>query len=93
MVGPITLWGARFNTTKPGELQLSLDFECAKGKDQLVSYEATVLDGTGQVLLTFRGEKGVEEKDKGTAKARRPVSSGVLDAAKSFRVTFTSVPD
>jgi len=93
VVGPITLRGARFNTPRPGELELSLDFECAKGKDQMVSYEATLLDEAGQALLTLRGKKGLEEKDRGTAKLRGPAAPGVLEAARSFRVTFASVPD
>jgi hypothetical protein len=93
VVGPITLLGARFTTPRPGELELDLDFVCAKGHDQLVSYEATILDEAGQALLTLRGKKGVEEKDKGTAKVRQPLPPGLMDAARSFRVTFTSVPD
>ena len=92
-VGPVKLLGVAFKATRPDELEVQLEFECVKGKDQMVSYEVVLLDGTGAPLLSVRGRKGVEEKDRATFKPKQRVAPGLFEAARSFRVTFSSVPD
>ncbi len=93
VVGPVTLRGVRFNLTPSSELDLLLDFQCAKGHDQIVTYEVALFDEAGQVVLTLRGKKGIEEKDKSTFKLKQKVAPNLMDAVKAFRVTFTSIND
>ena len=92
-VGPVTLTSAVFKSTRADELEVQLDFMCQKGKDQMVTYELLVRDAAGATLLTVRGRKGVEEKDKVSAKSKEHVGPGFFDTARSFTVSFLSVPD
>ena len=92
-VGPVKLLGVTFKATRPDELEIQLEFQCDKGKDQMVSYEVALLDGAGAPLLSVKGKKGVEEKDRATLKLKQRVDPGLFETARSFRVTFSSVPD
>jgi hypothetical protein len=92
-VFPVTLRGVRFIQTPASDLEVLLDFQCAKSHDQMVTFEVVLFDGKGQAVLTFRGKKGVEEKDKATFKVKQKVASSVVDSVKAFRVTFTTVDD
>ena len=89
----MTLRGVRFNLTKESDLEVLLDFQCAKSHDQMVTFEVVLFDGAGQTVLTFRGKKGVEEKDKATFKVKQKVAPSLVDSVKAFRVTFTTVDD
>jgi hypothetical protein len=93
VVGPVTLRSVRFNLTPSSELDLQLDFQCAKSHDQIVTYEVVLFDGAGQAVLTLRGKKGIEEKEKSTFKLKQKVAPNLVDTVKSFRVTFSSVND
>ena len=92
-VGPVILLGVSFKATRPDELEVQLEFQCVKGKDQMVTYEVVLLDGDGALLLSVKGKKGVEEKDHATFKPRQRVDPRLFETARSFRVTFSSVPD
>ena len=92
-VFPVTLRGVRFNLTPASDLELLLDFQCAKSHDQMVTFEVVLFDGAGQAVLTLRGKKGIEEKDKTTFKVKQKVAPNLVDSVKAFRVTFTTVED
>jgi serine/threonine-protein kinase len=92
-VHPVELRQARFLRSKPDELESQLEFHCAKGKDQAVTYELTLLDENGNEVLNVKGRETVEEKDKATFKPKRKVVPGQVESIKSFRVTFTTEPD
>ena len=92
-VGPVILLGVSFKATRPDELEVQLEFQCVKGKDQMVTYEVVILDGAGALLLSVKGKKGVEEKEHATFKPKQRVDPGLFETARSFRVTFSSVPD
>jgi hypothetical protein len=92
-VGPIRLTAATFKNSRPTELESQLEFFCNKGKDQKVSYEVTLMNAAGATVLAFKGQQGVEEGDKGTAKRKDPVAVGLLDTVRYFRVSFSSVND
>ena len=89
----MTLLGVTFKATRPDELDAQIEFLCAKGHDQAVTYELVLLDSAGAPLLSVKGRKVVEEKDHGTAKIKQQVDPGLFETARSFRVTFSSVPD
>ena len=92
-VGPVILLGVSFKATRPDELEVQLEFQCVKGKDQMVTYEVVILDGAGALLLSVKGKKGVEEKEHATFKPKQRVDPRLFETARSFRVTFSSVPD
>jgi hypothetical protein len=89
----VTLRSVRFNLTPASDLEVLLDVKCAKSHDQMVTFEVVLFDGAGQTVLTFRGKKGVEEKDKATFKVKQKVAPSLVDSVKAFRVTFTTVDD
>ena len=93
VVVPVTLTSARFNNTKPDEIELQLAFECAKGHDQMVTWDVELFDETGKVLLTINGRNGIEEEDKVTFKKKQKVAASLMDAVKAFRVKFTTKDD
>jgi serine/threonine-protein kinase len=92
-VFPVTLRSVRVNLNAASDLELLLDVQCAKSHDQMVTFEVVLFDGAGRAVLTFRGKKGVEEKDKATFKVKQKVPPGLVDSVKAFRVTFTTVDD
>jgi hypothetical protein len=92
-VGPVKLAGATFKSSKPNELETQLEFMCQKGKDQKVTYEVTLKNASGATVLTVKGQQGVEEGDKATAKRKDPVGPGLVDTVRFFEVSFTSAPD
>ena len=92
-VWPVTLRDVRFNLTPSSELELLLDFQCAKSHDQMVTYEVVLFDEAGRSVLTLRGKKGIEEKDKTTFKLKQKVAPSLVATFKAFRVTFTTVED
>jgi len=92
-VGPVTLLGVTFKATRPDEVEALLEFQCLKGKDQMVTYELSLLDLAGAPLLAIKGRKDVEENERATSKQKVRVSPGLIEATKSFRVSFSAVPD
>jgi len=91
--GPVTLLSAQFKSLKTDELESALEFQCAKGKDQAVIYEVTLLDQAGAPIATLKDKKVIEEKDKATFKRKQMLPPGTIEKARSFTVSFTSAPD
>jgi len=92
-VGPVQLKSAQFKQEKPGEIEALLDFYCYKGKDQSVSYEIAFLDAQGSPVFTTKATKGIEETDNRTFKKKQRIPQGLLDSVRTFKVSFSSVPD
>ena len=89
-VGPVTLVGVVFKTTRPDELEAQLEFVCAKGKDQMVTFELVVRDAAGAALVTVKGKKGVEEKERASAKHKEHGWPGLL---RECAVVHRHVPE
>jgi serine/threonine protein kinase len=91
--GPVSLLTAQFKSGKLDEVETLLEFQCAKGHDQSVTYSVALLDASGASLATLKGKKTIEEKDKATFKHKQPLPPGTLDNIRAFTVTFTSASD
>jgi serine/threonine protein kinase len=91
--GLVTLLTAQFKSGKLDEVEAQLEFQCAKGHDQSVTYSVALLDASGASLATLKDKKTIEEKDKATFKHKQPLPPGTLDNVRAFTVTFTSASD
>ena len=91
--GPTTLLTAQFKSGKLDEIEALLEFQCAKGHDQSVTYAVVLLDAAGAPLATIKDKKKIEEKEKDTFKHKQALPPGTIDNIRAFSVAFTSASD